>query len=145
MMTFVSHEMAPGLWMQESYQSMPDINGGPNRLDVLSPMDLQATFPGIVQTARGEYTGDLGYEGPAGRPVHLGQDGWMVGQAGCMMDSQSAQGSGMSSVDLPDMSWCGVNDWVDRNKGLAMVGLVALFVGTRAGARKIRERRAARK
>jgi len=144
MMAFVSHEMDPGIWMQESYQTMPDINGGPNR-NAMSPVDLQATFPGMVQTANGVYTGDLNpLGGELGQPVHLGADGWMVGQDGCMVDGQVVQGPGVASVDLPDMSWCGVNDWVDRNKGLAAIGLVALFVATRAGARKIRERRARR-
>jgi len=144
MMTFVEQQIGPKEFIGGVYQTLPDINGGPNR-NAMAPVDLQATFPGITQTANGAYTGELDNAGIGmGQPVHLGADGWMVGQDGCIRDGYEVQGPGMASVDLPDMSWCGVNDWVDRNKGLAALGLVALFMATRAGARKIRERRAKR-
>ena len=129
---------------KQLYFTAPDINGGPNSAP-MNPIDLSASFPGIVQSANGSYTGEdavAGSEYSSGAPVRLGQDGWMEGQSGCVVDSQEMVQNGGAGVDMPDLSWCGLNDWIGRNPVLAVLGLVALFYGTRGAASRIRARRA---
>jgi hypothetical protein len=170
MMTFIQEEIRPGVMIDGVWQTMPDINGGPNRIDQLTEFpgwfpngesegivsaggnagaaltieSIQATFPGMVQTANGKYTGEVTGSDADGMPVHFGADGWMVGQTGCILDERVYMGSGVASLDLPDLSWCGVNEWIGRNRGLAALGLIGLFMVTKVGARKVRERRARR-
>lgn len=126
--------------VESMYQTIPDINGGPNARS-MNPIDLTATFPGIVQTANGEYTGqNAATNEPMGEMVHFGANGWMVGQAGCVRDGAEIQNGG-SGVDMPDVSWCGLNNWIGSHPLLAVAGLALLFYGTRAGAARVRARR----